>query len=338
MPGRTSAFLVVLTLVGVSFVANAQSAPIGVEGDSGQGQKGLPFRGSLLTYDHSATAYSFDQSAELHYNPTWAHRLGILPEWHFNDLFFARGKLWLGQELTQSDTTTYKNEIELSDLWLDFGTTGWLEKHSGIRVSGEVRFTLPTSKPSQALGRVMTIGPMAALSRKFNLLHGLTVAYSGRVTYRFNRFANGQFESPSIADCGDPTGTACLDFRSSGERSVEWDVMHGPAISFQPIENVSIDALFLWDHAFLYPLAPAPAQFAGSQGLAVAGTDVRNLGIFYLSASYQVTKLVGLTLGAYTLTAEPYLDGTYLNPIFNRYTTLYLEADFDVEAAAERFF
>ncbi len=335
--------------MGVSFVAHAQEVGRnGLPADGNvlettptSGKKPLPFAGSELTYGPSASIYTFDQSAELHYNPTVGHRLGLLPEWHFNDLFFARGKLWLSQELTQSDSTTYKNEVELSDLWLDFGYAGWTEKVTGLKLSAEVRATLPTSKASQSINRIMTVGPMLSVSRKFNLLHGLTVGYSGRFTYRFNQYTTGQYSSVPIANmatgCNGPSDPACSGLTTNGVRSTNYDITHGLAVSFEPIEKLSFDALIWYQHAFLYPLAPVPAQYQGAQGLAQTGPDVRNLAIFYLSASYQITKIIGLTLGAFTFTGEPDVNGRYINPFFNRYTSLYLEAGLDVEAVVSRF-
>jgi hypothetical protein len=297
-------------------------------------KKPLPFHGSQITYGPSATAYTFDQSADLHYNPTVGHRLGLLPEWHFNDLFFARGKLWLSQELTQSDTTTYKNEVELSDVWLDFGTEGFTEKNTGLKLAGEVRVTLPTSKASQSIGRIMTVGPMLSLSKKFDVLHGLTFGYVGRFTYRFNQYTTAQYQSPYLAACGDPRGSTCADFYSTGLRSTNYDVTHGLVANFQPHEKVSLDLVLWLQHAWLYPLSPAGSQFQGAQGLTNTGTDVRNVAVFYLSGSYQITKVFSATLGCFTFTNEPNTDGTYLFPLFNRYTTLYLEAGVDVEALA----
>jgi len=298
-------------------------------------KKPLPFHGSQITYGPSATAYTFDQSADLKYNPTVGHRLGFLPEYHFaDDLFSVKAKFWLSQEFTQSDTTTYKHEVEPSDIWLELGTEGFKEKITGLKLSGDVRFTLPTSKASQSVGRIMTIGPSVTLSRKFELLHGLTLGYTGRFTYRFNKFTTGQYSSPTLANCGDSASSACADFFTTGTRSTNFDMMHGLVLSFQPLEKLSIDGLFLYDHAFLYPLATAPGQFSGSQGLGGTGTDVRNLAVIYLSTTYQLTKVFGLTLGAFTFTNEPDVSGQYLFPIFNRYTVLYLEAGIDVEALA----
>ncbi|MFT3842170.1 MAG: hypothetical protein QM723_34585 [Myxococcaceae bacterium] len=299
-------------------------------------KKPLPFHGSAITYGPSATAYTFDQSADLKYNPTVGHRLGFLPEYHFaDDLFAVKAKFWLSQEFTQSDTTTYKNEVEPSDIWVDLATEGFKEKVTGLKLSGDVRFTLPTSKASQEVGRIMTIGPSLTLSRKFDVLHGLTVGYTGRFTYRFNKFTTGQHSSPWLVSCGDTASSTCGDvFLTNGTRSTNYDVMHGLVVSFAPLEKLSFDGLFLYDHAFLYPLAATPGQFQGSQGLTGSGTDVRNLAVIYLSTTYQLTKVFGLTLGAFTFTTEPDVNGQYLFPIFNRYTVLYLEAGIDVEALA----
>ncbi len=296
------------------------------------------FHGSTVSYSHSITALTLAPAAEGHYNPTWGHRLGLMPEWHFNDQLFVRGRLYLSQEFTTSDTTTYDHEVEVSDIWLDVGAAGVTEPKTGLHLGGDVRFLLPTSKVSQAQSRIITVGPSLSLSKEFKLLHGLSVAYTGRFTYRFNRFTTSQNKGGLIINS---SPLSCVDLpgcnTDSGKYNVNYDFAHGPAIGFKPLEKLSVDAFFSWYHLFLYPQSANPVEFAGAQGLSNKGTDVKNLAVFALSVSYQLTKPVSLTFGTWTVTGQPSPDGTYLQPLFNRNTTLYLDASFDIEAAAASF-
>jgi hypothetical protein len=349
MNTKNHVFTAAFALLTVSFVASAEQ-PAGETSAASQTPKApLPFRGSSVGYSHSITAYTIAPGAEPFYNPTWGHRLALMPEWHFNDQLFVRGKLYLSQEFTKSDTTNYSNEIELSDLLLDVGATGFTEPKTGLHVGGDVRLGFPTSKASQAQTRVLTLGPALTVSRDFKILHGLNVAYTGRFTYRFNRFTTSQTSSVPIANCNVQHTTDCTgaevvtvsDGRqltpSTGHRNGNYDLAHGPNITFAPLEKLSFNAMFLWQHVWLYPVAPAAGALGGAEGLGATGVDVKNLSIFALSASWQLTKPVSLTFGSWTVAGQPGADGQYVFPLFNRNTTVYLDASFDIEAAASSF-
>ncbi|MBX7101412.1 MAG: hypothetical protein K1X89_27100 [Myxococcaceae bacterium] len=293
------------------------------------------FAGSTISYGHNVAATTLSRSAQPYYNPTYGHRLGLMPEWHPNEQLFVRGRWFLSQELTLSDSTRWAHEVELSDVLIDVGTSGWKEARTGIRIGGDVRLSLPTSKVSLAQTRVLAVGPSVSVSKNFNVLAGLSFAYSARFTYRFNRFTTPQLEGPTIGACGDARSPECAEFVTTGTRNTHFDLTHALSASFSPHEKVTLSSALLLSSYWLYPLAAAPAGVQGSNQLdPTTSTNLRNTTMFNLSVTYQPIKPLGLTLGAFT--AAPMLgdDGQRLFPLFNRNTSLYLEAAIDVEAAA----
>jgi hypothetical protein len=258
--------------------------------------------------------------------------LRVEPEYHFSDLIFAHGYVTFFQEFTQSDTTTYQHEIEVSDTRLELDTTGYTESHTGLNLSGGIRFTVPTSKLSQFKTTILGIGPGLSLSRKFDLLSGLTLSYGARWT---GRFARSQTMQAGVARYQSCRSTDCLD---TGSRNSPWDITHGPSIEFKPHERLSLSFYALFVHAKLYDLAPAQVEFNGAQGLNQPDFGWRNAALSVLALDYQLFKPVTLELGSFTLTPELIgKDGQYVFPLFNRYTTLYLEASFDIEAMVSSF-
>lgn len=324
--------VVFLTLT-VSSLAAAQAVPTIGAGGSNTGDK-LPFHGTSVSYGHQLTAY----------NPTpevvaWSQRIGLMPEFHFTKQLFVRSRLYLSQELTLSDSTTRPHEIELSDLWLDGVWTGWKESLTGIRIAGDLRATFPTSKPSQAASRLFTLGPSVNLSRNFNVLAGLSLIYSGRFTWRFNRFATRQNAGGLITNCsGLGLPEACVN-TATGMRNVQADLLHGPTVSFSPHERLNVSGTFLFQHAFLSPLSSVPAEFQNIPELQTtrANDDTRQFVAFSLGVTYSPWDVVSFTLGAFTFSGQLDTEGKYVFPLFNRNTVVSLDATFDIEAAVSSF-
>ncbi len=283
------------------------------------------FRGSALTYGHQATAYTFDRGAEPLYNPTWSHRLGVSPEWHFTDQLYVRGRLFLTQEFTASDVTRHKNEVELSDLALEVGASGWTEQRTGLRLGADFRVAFPTSKTSRAATRLLAIGPGLSVSRA--LPFGFTVAYGGRYSYRFHQFTTAQNDT----QCHDALSAECAELVATGRRNAHSDLTHGPAISWAPTEKLSANAAFQLTHLWLYPLSTPTGAVPAPERADVAMRQYTN---FDLSVSYQLFRPLGVTLGASTFSPQLNTFGTRYFPLFNRNTTLYLDLSFDFEAAA----
>lgn len=324
----TMGVVALLTLT-VNSLALAQAVPTVGAGSTDEGTK-APYRGTSVSYGHSVSVYNYTDSTT-----AYTHRLGLMPEWHFSDAFAVRSRFYLTQELTLSDTTTRPYEVELSDLWLDAVWTGWKEKNSGIKVGADLRATFPTSKQSQAATRLFTLGPSASLSRTFNVLSGLTLVYSARFTWRFNRFTTRQNQGGQITNCignsrlieagfVDACGTT-----NSGASNVMADLLHGPTVVFNPNEQVNISASLFMQRGWVPALA---ASEVGGVALEAVPAQTRDFIGFSLGVSYQPWDVVGFTLGAFTFANQLDSKGQYIFPLFNRNTAASLDASFDLEA------
>lgn len=328
-----------LVLAVVAGGAQAQVTPVGVaqSGAADSTKEVRPFwRGSSVSYGQSLGVMSLSRSAQPFYNPVWVHRVGLFPEVHAGDQLTFRGRLFLAQELTLSDVTTHRHEVELSDIWLDSIWSGWQEKVTGIRVNADVRVTLPTSRVSQAQTRLFTLGPAVNLMRSFAVRSGLTFIYSARFTWRANRLPTRQNSGPALVTCVDVRSLECLDSYSSGVRNATFDLLHGPVVSFSPHDKVNLAAVFMMQRAWLPPLSAVPPELQGSTQLdSRADVPTRDAIFFSLSATWQAFRAVGFTFSAWTFSGQLGEDGRYQFPLFNRNTTFALDAILDFEQLIE---
>jgi hypothetical protein len=339
--------------IGVSSLAAAQAVPSIGKAEGSVADDKVPWRGSQISYGVAMSALSVAPNfvepgspktdlaprGAYMYNAYVGHRVGITPEWHFNDQFYLGARFFLSQEFTDSDTTTYKHEFEASDLWLDAAWAGWKEPKTGIKMSGTLRFAFPTSKASQAVGRVMNIGPGLNLSRAFPVMNGLILGYGARFTYRFNRFQTAHNQGPSIAQCGvagfDPD---CPTINSSGGRASMFDVFHGPSLVLIPHERVTIYLGFYMQYAYLPKLAPTTSDQFGqpvpdlSLHTDTTGPQWRNFWGANISVSYQAWDTVGFTLGAFSFDSQLDTQGRYRFPVFNRSTVVSIDMSVDIES------
>ena len=311
-----------LTLT-VSSLAVAQAVPtIGAGSTDETSTAKVPYRGTAVSYGQSMSVYNYTEPERV-----WTQRLGLTPEWHFNDALAVRSRLYLTQELTQGTTTT-PHEVELSDLWLDGVWSGWKETYSGIKVGADLRTTFPTSKQSRAATRLFTLGPGANLSRTFSVLSGLTLVYSARFTWRFNRFSTRQNQGGLITNCGVGNPEACTD-TETGANNVQYDVLHGPTVIFNPHKRVNISASLFMQRGWLLP--HAAGEVRGVPYDATPSQTKDFIG-FSLGVTYQPMDVVSFTLGAFTFANQLTSEGTLIVPLFNRNTSASLDATFDLEA------
>lgn len=293
-------------------------------------KKPLPFAGTQLVYGHAASVFTLAPGAEALYNPTWVHHLDVMPRWAFGDDFFVSGLFSVSQELTLSDSTSYRNEFEIADVRLSGGWKGWQEKVTGIRVAADLRLTFPTSKISLAQTRVLGVGPGVNVSKKFEFGGGLKVGYSVRPTYRFHRFTTVQYSNPEGEQfkCSALRDLECRAQERGGKRNSPFDLTHGPQVSFELNDKFSFEAAYVMSYRWLYPFTEASPL----ESLSRPDVGMQYINNFTLAANWQITKVVGLSLGADTIGGQLGFDGRYVFPLFNRNTTLYLDASFDVEA------
>lgn len=329
---RLSALALLATLVVAAPSAWAQAAR-DLTGEAVEGSKS-PFRGSTLVYEHGGTFISASRSAEPTWNPYYAHELSLRPEWHFADELFLRARVTLSQELTWSDSTTYKNEFVLSDTALEFVWAGWTEEHSGIRLSGNLRALAPTSKASLGQSLVTSLSPGLTLMRPFPVLSGLIVGYSGRYTHNFHRYTTAQYDGPTIP-CSDLDSPLCSRFLHSGVRNSQSNISHGPLVIFVPIPKLTFTFAASFFRSQLYPLTRTEVETGTGTVVFDEESEVnaRYANLMTLDANWQFNDVFALSGGAVTYASQTGPDGQYRNPFVNRFTSFYVDVIVDLERA-----
>lgn len=176
--------------------AGAASAP----GDEPDATAALPFRGSLLLWENSATTQTFGLGGDYQSrNPLYEMLFGLRPRLYLLDRdrqsLSLRAVVGLVREFTDSDTTTRRGEWTFTDaeLWLAYART--LSARPDARTEVVVRLphlVLPTSKVSWASGKILGLGLGGALTQGVPLgrqnervLRSLKVGFSAGYVYQF---------------------------------------------------------------------------------------------------------------------------------------------------------
>ncbi|TNF29906.1 MAG: hypothetical protein EP329_14645 [Deltaproteobacteria bacterium] len=285
-----------------------------------------PFRGSAINYRNSATAISFDESAELTYNPTWAMSLSLAPRYYFSDMFYAMASIDFTRELTNDDMSTYKGETWIGDLRLRAGATRFLTiPVLDINISGTLDFVFPTSKWSASRTMLFAIQPGLRLSHHFDLLAGLDIGYGINLRKNFNRYTTGETDSPYIAACAGSV-SGCDSFYNDGLRNVSWRISDSFDVTLSFADWVSVSASFGFIHSFLYDgVTDDTVNYTP-----VEPTDVRTALFYDVGATFIPLSYLWVTVGASTFNPQQAPDSSNYAPFFNRFTSLYLDLRLDV--------
>jgi hypothetical protein len=289
-------------------------------------RKRRAWRGSMLSAAGSLSVLSTDPGALR--DLTWT--FVAIAEWHFGELFFARARMSL---IARTVADPGETGLRTSDLYLYGGWSGFTEPHTGLKLSGDLLITLPTSFGSQLTGLMFSVGPRLALSRSFPVLAGLTVGYGARVRFYAQRYVS----SVGGGGAGDPpAGTLASDInlddgfdRYSGPGNPFWYVSHGPFVSFRPHETVSIDAALVLDHGWSY--APV-SQFGTGQQSPSAPLDLQRL---LLQVSWQPLSPLRVVTSLFTVNKPPPVQLAFVSASLD--TRLFLELVLDIEGFTSLF-
>lgn len=332
-----AAVIGLLSLPGAAFAQGtvaAQEAAGIVTGEKSR------WRGSALTYENVFTTISMDKSAEPTWNPYYAHSVQIAPRYYFFDDIYT-SLIWsVEQELTNSDWTTTRRELLWSDLFVDVGYSGWTEPTTKLRINGSVRLALPVSKISQAQTQVFAVAPSVRLSRTFDVLGGVTLGWAARWNQRFHTSTTPLKDASGIVGCTSASD-ACERSRSTGVLNSWGDLSTGPSLAFMPIEKLYISADLRFGKSFLYDNTDAELSGIGGGDLTPRKNDTgftgRHNQYFGVAANYALFDELSITAGIATPSPQLDLEGQRRSPFFNRYSQVFFDLDFDLDAIASRF-
>ena len=98
-----------------------------------------------------------------------------------------------------------------------------------------------------------------------------------------------------------------------------------PTIIFNPHEKVNLSATLFMQRAWVSPAA-------ASELVAALPVQTRDFMGFSFGATWQPWDVVGFTVSSFTFANQLGTDGHYMFPLFNRNTSVSLDATFDLEA------
>lgn len=329
---------------GAASVAAAPSpVAAGVTREIATRPKNNPWKGSLVGYEHVFSAVSLDKASGQTWNPYYAHSFTLQPMWRFHDYVGLRLRLDVEQELTNSDETVKRYEWMWSDLNVEVNAgKGYTEKVTGININGDLRLGIPVSKISRARTMVLALSPSLTISRKFPVLSGLTIAYSGRFSYQFHQSTTAQYDGTSLS-CGDPDSAECERFTNTGIRNAQTVLVHGPSIRLDILDNLSFTVSYLLRRSGLYDLDDYDVYDSGSGiylGTLASGEndiEARYGQAFSAEIAWDPIEMVGLALGFISVYSDLRQNGSYQTPLFNQFTNIYLNLSLDIDSVVRVF-
>ena len=183
----------------------------------------------------------------------------------------------------------------------------------------------PTSKASQGQSLLTALTMEVAISRSFDLLEGLSVAYQFQGTRSFHRYTTSTLESPRIDGCVG-VGGVCSSLLNTGVRNTDWRLTHVVSVGFSPLTWLGFSTNVGWISDHVRPGADDPRVSYTPQ----EPTDWRHYLLFGLEVD--VRPLPGFQVAVGASTAAPQLapDSSPYTPLLNRHTAVYVDLRLDV--------
>jgi hypothetical protein len=235
-------------------------------------------------------------------------------------------------EFTNSDTTTTRNEPRFSDTSVQLVYRG-IPDWKGIKPIVGVGLALPTSPESRARTMYMAPSATAQLAKNFEHVLGGALSLIGGVTYTHPLYKyttpGTRDETPYAFQCYG--GSSSCDGQLTGTANAS-DTIGWNALVAGEWGKWSPAVLFSMSHQWAYTFQDLP----GVQRLDDP-THVRQSAYFSAWLDYNANQWLTAELGYFMQRNILSEDGTYGNPIFDRYqdTRVYFGMNVNVDAFVE---
>lgn len=264
-------------------------------------------------------------------NPLSTLAMKILPKYNpsFTDFFAISGRIDISKEVTNSDSTTYQYETQLSDARLEFVFPElYKEKYTDISLSGFFRTTFPTSKASQYAtlrwGNAIDIG----ISKGFLGEKGMPETQRLQMGYNFRFYKNWhKYTTSEVQESSGgyykyyPLRVKEPDYLNTGSTNLEYQVAHIFSGSIMVTDKISFIGYFWVINGWAYE------PYSGGERGRRDSID------FNIEVDYQVLRWMTVAFGVDTFQPQLLPNSTYTNNPFWRntydnYTTLYFDVSF----------
>ena len=283
--------------------------------------KASPWAQSTFGLNQSASAISFNRGAEYDYNPFYALTLSFAPSWRINEAFSTSLSAALSREVTQADNRNRADEVWFNDISWTMAYAGYKIPVLGVVLGGQVTTFLPTSPLSQAQTLRLGVQPGVSISRRFNVLAGLSVAYRGGLRLNVHQFTTSETESPRLAGC---RGQECARLLNTGVRNSQYQQSHAGSVSLTFVDWLSASVSV---GAYLSHLYES-SDLGEDEFFALEPMDTRYAMSFGLGLNATLPKGVTAGLGLSTFSPQRAPNNDFYRPFYNRFSQVYLDLRF----------
>jgi len=264
-------------------------------------------------------------------NPLSTLSIKLLPKINlpWTDFLYISGRIDISKEVTNSDSTTYQYETQLSDARLELVFPElYKEKFTDISLSGTFRTTFPTSKASQystlRWGNMIDLG----ISRGFFGEKGkpetqkVFLGYDFRFYKNWHEYTTSETEESSGGYYKNyPLRVKAADYLNTGSTNLEYQIAHIFTGSVNITERLSFIGYFWVIDGWAYELTSGGAR--GTRDSIDLNVEVDYKVFDWMVVDFGLDTFQPQLLPNSTYTNNPFWRNTYDN-----YTTLYFDVSF----------
>lgn len=322
---------------------------------SESGKKPLPWRGTTLTFDQSATTQTVGIGEDYQSsNPVYEWWFRFAPRYvlyeNGTDTISAQAAVNVYHEFTNSDSTTYRNETLLgpTTLYLQYGRPLYREGEWVTSLSvAALRMTLPTDKVARNSGQVLGLGSSVSVNQ--------SIPINGRSASTFNSARVGALAiyNHPFTKATNAINPDLKRYRQDLDgRTFESDVLragmlpnHQLNLAFtaglQITPKLSFNGSYYIMHTWAYrpPGACITPQGASTGSICLpTNDDAPNFRVgtwLMASVDYDLFDEVSLSLGYYNLANQIGPDGQRRSPLWSPSARFYFSVTANLDAIYE---
>jgi len=291
--------------------------------------------GTQIFAQASMTTATVDKSQNQAYNPTIESALFISPRFAISDAFQLRARVVFNYELTNSDSTTTRNEPRFSDTTLSLFYRKIPELPGGIKPAIAFNTALPSSPESRARTMLFAPGASLQLFKEFEHIPGngtLDLLASTGYSHPIYSNTTAEVRTPRAYGLQCAGGTTCTD-QLNGIFNMSDAISYTFLVS-ATWGKFSPALFYLGSSQWAY--TGKDVQVNGRPVESPEGfrpTNVRQTSYFAAWVDYEanawLTAEVGYFLSRAALTGE----GTRGNPFFDKYQDqrVYIGANINID-------
>jgi hypothetical protein len=164
------------------------------------------------------------------------------------------------------------------------------------------------------------------LSRSFDLLSGLSAGYSLRAMPLIHQSTTAELETPLIPGCS-ASGGGCDAYLHTGLRNARFRLQQLFYVTARFLDWLSLSATYgLWID-WLYPIDVDDPRISHQE---IEPQDRRYASVWELEVLFSPIEALQIGVGTSTLGPQLAPDSSYINPFYNRYTTIFVDLHLDV--------